>query len=157
MQDASCPVESRLNALALYLPNDPQPNGRYKTWTQHNGLFTTSGQLSRVDGDVIRGHLGPDDPIDDARRAAQVCMLRCLALIKLARGTLDCIEQVATVTGYVNAASGFTQHSKVIDAASEILLELYGDRGRHVRTAIGASSLPDGGLVELQLTAYLTD
>ncbi|POF29132.1 RidA family protein [Roseibium marinum] len=150
-------IEKRLAEMGLRLPETPKANGLYEVFHVEGNVLFTSGQLSRGEHGVIGGCLAKDEPLDLAQEAARICVLRCLAVVKAAAGSLDLVEQCIKVNGFVAAHPDFTMHSKVLDAASELLLEIFGDRGRHVRTAVGVPSLPGGGLVELEMSVRLSE
>lgn len=145
-------VEDRLKQLGHVLPEAPVANGLYRTWVIRNGELMTSGQLSRIGTSVLKGPIKPEDPLGKAHRAAEVCVLRCLSVAQQALGTLDNVAGVLSLRGYVACSSEFTEHSRVLDAASRLVLDVFGGKGEHIRTAIGVSSLPSGGLVELEMT-----
>ncbi|MDA8586521.1 RidA family protein [Rhodobacteraceae bacterium] len=149
-------IEQRIAALGLQLPTMPTANGKYRTWHIDNGLFLTSGQLSRVDDEVIRGPIRSDDDLEQAKEAARICALRCLSVARSALNDLGAIDQILSVRGFVAASADFTRHSEVLDGASELLVELFGIKGDHIRTAVGVSSLPAGGLIEIEMTARVT-
>jgi len=148
-------IEKRLADFDLELPEPPKANGLYDVYRIEGCMLYTSGQLSRLGGNVISGCLAEGDPLDEAQEAARVCVLRCLAVVKAAAGDLDRIERIISVKGFVSSRPGFSGHSKVLDAASALLLDVFGEPGRHIRTAVGVSSLPSGGLVEMEMSLKL--
>jgi enamine deaminase RidA (YjgF/YER057c/UK114 family) len=124
----------------------------------HGGTARTSGQLPRIDGRLTcSGTLGVDVSVEAGAAAARVCALNALSVLRQALGTLDRIERVLTVTGYVACAPGFQEQPAVIDGASAVLYEIFGDAGRHTRSAVGVSALPRGGAVEVEVTVALRD
>lgn len=153
MEEVQRRIEFRLTELGIELPKSPSANGNYETWVLDQGIFATSGQLSRVGENVIEGQLNQGDNLDEARHAARVCILRCLSVAQRALGSLDRIERIITIRGFISASPNFTEHSAVLDGASDLLIEIFGDRGPHIRTSVGVASLPAGGLVEIELTA----
>lgn len=154
MTQTSTPSE-RLLRRGLTLPPMPRANGAYVTWLREGDRLTTSGQLSREGDSVIKGPIQAGDDLGEARRAAEVCLLRALSVAQTAVGDLDRVEGVTRLRGYVASGAGFEQHSQVLDAASDLILDLFGEPGRHIRTAVGVSSLPSGGLVEIEVTFRL--
>ena len=119
----------------------------------HNGVARTSGQLPRIDGKLTcLGLLGDDVSVEQGRQAAAVCALNALSVLKQALGSLDLVERVLTVTGFVASAPGFTEQPAVVDGASQILSDVFGASGRHTRSAIGVAALPRGGAVEIEVT-----
>lgn len=142
--------EIRLKGLGLVLPEAPNPVANYVPALQSGSLLFISGQISKGgDGAVISGALGADLGVDDGRRAAELCALNILAQAKAVLGSLDAIAQVLRLTGFVAAAPGFTDHPKVINGASDLLVAVLGDSGRHTRSAVGVASLPLGAAVEI--------
>ena len=114
-------------------------------------LLFLAGVISTRDGQVITGTVGVDKTIEEAYEAARCCALLELAAIKQALGSLDKVERIISVNGYVNAVPGFTDSPQVINGASDLLAKIYGDRGLHTRAAIGVSGLPKNALVEIQM------
>ena len=138
------------------LPAVPAKPANYDLILISNGVAYLSGQVSRTpDGGIIAGHLAKDDDIEEAREAARVAIRRALSVLQAELGTLDRVEQILTLKGFISADPDFVRHPQVLDAASEILHQTFGERGRHVRTALGVSSIPGGGLAELELVAAI--
>jgi enamine deaminase RidA (YjgF/YER057c/UK114 family) len=124
----------------------------------HGGTARTSGQLPRDrDGRVINtGVVGDTVTVDEAYEAARACALNALSVLRAELGSLDRIDRILTVTGYVASAPGFTEQPKVVDGASHLLVEVFGEpAGRHTRSAIGVAALPRGGPVEIEVVAAL--
>lgn len=144
-------LSQRLERLGYQLPPEPGANGAYVTWHRDGDRLSTSGQLSREGGGVIKGPIGDDDDLAEARRAAKVCMLRALSVARAALGDLDHLRGVVSLRGYVACGAGFERHSQVLDGASDVIVALFGEAGQHIRTAVGVSSLPSGGLVEIEV------
>lgn len=143
-------IERRLEELGLELPEAVAPLYSYVPVKIHQGVAYVSGQVPRVDGEVpYTGKVGGDVTVDQARELAKICVLKGLSCVKAAIGNLDDVEQILKVTGYVQTAPGFSEPSKVIDAASELLVDLFGESGRHARTAMGAAELPSNTPVEI--------
>ena len=119
-------------------------------------LLYLPGVISSRDGEVIyRGKVGVDLTIEQGYAASQLCALNLLACLHAATGTLDSVHQVVSVNGYVNCSSGFADSPKVINGASDLLVALWGDAGRHVRAAIGVAGLPANAAVEVQMVVEL--
>jgi enamine deaminase RidA (YjgF/YER057c/UK114 family) len=143
-------IEQRLQDLGLELPEATPPLYHYVPVTVHNGVAYISGQVPRVDGDVpYTGKVGRDVSIEQAQELAEICVLKGLSCLKAAIGSLDRVEQVLKVTGYVQSAPGFSQQPKVLDAVSELLERIFDEKGRHARTAIGVSELPSNTPIEV--------
>jgi enamine deaminase RidA (YjgF/YER057c/UK114 family) len=141
------------------LPPLPQVRGTSSPFlrtTVHDSIAYLSGQLPHLDGVVlVTGTVGGDIGLDEAKHAARLCALNALAVIDSELGGLDQVAQVLRVTGYVASAPGFSAQPAVIDAASQVLLDYLGERGRHARSAIGVAALPREAPVEVEITVAL--
>ena len=147
MQDES---EARLKALGLTLPEAPPAAANYVPFMVSGGQLFIAGQLSRrADGSGYKGKLGADVSVADGQKAAELCCLNLLAQAKAALGSLDRIGQALRLTGFVGATPEFDQHPQVINGASDLLVAVLGERGRHTRAAVGVASLPFGFAVEV--------
>ena len=145
--------DARVADLGLTLYGPHPPHDPLDAVVVHGGVARTSGQLPRIDGRLTCvGTLGLDVSVEDGAEAARVCALNALSVLRQALGTLDRIERVLTVTGYVACAPGFAEQPAVVDGASRVLHEIFGDAGRHTRSAIGVAALPRGGAVEIEVT-----
>jgi enamine deaminase RidA (YjgF/YER057c/UK114 family) len=143
-------IEARLKALGLVLPGTKAPVGTYVPFLHMNGQLLISGQLPMKDGDLaVAGALGDGVDLARGQEAARLCALNILAQAKAALGDLDRIVQLMRLNGFVNAAAGFADHPKVINGASDLMVEILGDRGRHTRIAVGCASLPLNAAVEI--------
>ena len=154
-----CPVPSydaRVAELGLVLYGPHPPHDPLDAVVVHGGAARTSGQLPRIDGALTcTGTLGIDVTVEQGAAAARVCALNALSVLRAALGTLDRIERVLTVTGFVASAPGFHDQPAVVDGASRVLFEIFGDAGRHTRSAVGVAALPRGGPVEIEVTVAL--
>jgi enamine deaminase RidA (YjgF/YER057c/UK114 family) len=145
--------DARVAELGLTLHGPHPPHEPLDAVVVFGGVARTSGQLPRIDGQLTCvGTLGHDVTVEEGREAARVCALNALAVLRAALGSLDRIERVLSVTGYVACVAGFDHQPTVIDGASEVLSEIFGTAGRHTRSAIGVSALPRGGAVEIEVT-----
>jgi enamine deaminase RidA (YjgF/YER057c/UK114 family) len=143
-------VEARLTSLGIVLPEAPAPVANYVPAYLAGNLLFISGQVSKAtDGSIVTGRLGAGLTTEQGREAARLCALAILAQAKAAIGELDRIAQVVKLTGFVNAAPEFAEHPQVINGASDLMVEVLGDNGRHTRAAVGVSSLPMGCAVEV--------
>ena len=148
--------ESRVAELGLTLYGPHLPHDPLDAVVVHAGTARTSGQLPRIDGQLTCvGTLGIDVTVEAGAAAARVCALNALSVLRLHLGSLDRIKRVLTVTGYVASAPEFHEQPAVVDGASAVLFEIFGDAGRHTRSAIGVAALPRGGAVEIELTVAL--
>ena len=146
-------LELRLEKMGIVLPETPKPVAAYIPAKQTGNLVFTAGQLPMVNGELIsKGLLGQDVEIDEANKAARICTLNALAAIKGVIGDLDRIKQIVRVVGYVASVPTFTQQPAVVNGASELLLEIFGENGKHARSAIGMAVLPLNASVEIELT-----
>jgi enamine deaminase RidA (YjgF/YER057c/UK114 family) len=147
-------VEARLKALGLTLPSAPQPVANYVPFLlsglPSGGQLFISGQISKAgDGHVTTGILGGGLDVPAGKAAAQLCALNILAQAKAALSDLDRIVQVLRLTGFVASVPAFTDHPLVINGASDLMVAVLGDKGRHTRSAVGVASLPLGAAVEI--------
>ena len=146
-------IRARLNELGLTLHGPHPPHDPLDAVVVHDGVARTSGQLPRVAGKLTcLGRLGDDVSVEEGREAAEVCALNALAVLEAALGSLDRVERVLTVTVYVASAPDFHEQPTVVDGASRVLADVFGDAGRHTRSAIGVAALPRRGAVELEVT-----
>jgi enamine deaminase RidA (YjgF/YER057c/UK114 family) len=150
-------TEVHLQRLGIILPAPPQAGGNYVPAKTVGRLVYLAGVISNDKKGVITGTAGLNRSVEEGYAAAKCCALTQLAVLKSHLGSLDAIKQILTVHGYVNAVQGFPDSPKVINGASDLFVELFGDAGRHVRAAIGVSALPRNALVELQMTVELED
>lgn len=143
-------IERRLKQLGLELPEVPTGSTPFVSVAIHQGLAYVSGQVPRINGKVpYPGKVGTDVSLEQAQELAEYCVLKGLSCIKQAVGSLDNVEQVLKVTGYIQAAPGNSGYSKTLNTASELLVKIFGDKGRHARAAIGVAELPDNTPVEI--------
>lgn len=141
----------KIEALGLTLPEVPQPIAAYVNYVQTGNLLFLSGGLP-IDGDrKIIGKVPSVVPIEEAVEASRICILNRLAVIREAIGSLDNVTQIVTLNGFVNSDPDFYNHPQVINGASELLVEIFGDRGKHSRTALGTAALPLNVAVEINL------
>src|ERR1700761_2639452 len=144
-------AEDKLAALGLALPQLPAPGGNYVSAKRVGSIVYLAGVISAGTSGVITGTVGADRAIEDGYAAARACVLTQLAVLKRELGSVDAIAEIVSVNGYVNAVAGFPDSPAVINGASDLLLEVFGEPGRHVRAAVGVSALPRNALVELQM------
>ena len=143
-------IEARLKALDLVLPEVAAPVADYVSYLHLNGQLYVSGQLPFKSGRVaVTGTLGADLDLDQGQDAARLCALNILAQAKAALGDLDRIVQCLRLNGYENAVQGSADHPIVINGASELVVKVLGQKGRHTRIAVGCSSLPLNAAVEI--------
>ncbi|HHW98906.1 MAG TPA: RidA family protein [Firmicutes bacterium] len=143
--------EARIKELGLTIPPAAKPAAAYIPAVQSGNLVYVSGQLPSENGELVKGTLGKDLGVEDGYRAARLCALNCLGAVKSLVGSLDRVVRIVKVTGYVAATPEFTDHPKVINGASELMQEIFGEQGKHARAAIGMASLPLGVAVEVEM------
>jgi len=144
--------EQKLAALGLTLPQLPAPGGNYVSAKRVGNVVYLSGAISTGPDGVIAGTAGAGSTVEDGYAAARACALTQLAVLRRELGSLDRVAEMLTVNGYVNAAAGFGDSPAVINGASDLLVEVFGEAGRHARAAVGVSALPRNALVEIQMT-----
>ena len=143
-------VEQRLAELGVELPNAPAPAANYVPYTISGNILTISGQVTMgPNGLEYVAKLGDDADVATGQAAARLCAINILAQAKAALGDLDRITQVLKIQGFVNSRPDFTEHPSVINGASDFLVEVLGEAGKHARAAVGMSSLPLGVAVEV--------
>jgi enamine deaminase RidA (YjgF/YER057c/UK114 family) len=149
--------EQTVAALGLVLPQLPASGGNYVSAKQAGAVLYLSGVISTNSHGVITGTAGAGRTIDEGYAAARACALTQLAVLRRELGSLDRITEILSVNGYVNAAPGFGDSPAIINGASDLLVEVFGEAGRHVRAAVGVSALPRNALVELQMTVRVKE
>lgn len=145
----STSVEERLTALGIVLPLPAAPVAAYVSTVEAGGLLFISGQLPFAGNNVMVGRLGEDRDINFGQAAARACGLMLIAQMKLALGSLDRVERVVKLGVFVNSDPRFTDQAKVANGASELMVEVFGEHGRHARAAVGVPTLPVGAVVEV--------
>lgn len=153
----SLSYEERAKSIGIKIPQAATPIGAYVLAVQGGTLLYTAGQGPVRDGvTVFKGKVGRDLTVEDAYEAAKLAALNCLAAARSILGTLDRIDRIVKVNGYVNSAPGFTEQAKVMNGASDLLAQLFGQKGRHARTSVGVSELPQDIAVEVDLILACT-
>jgi len=149
-------AETRLEQLGLVLPKPPVPVGAYLLAQQVGDLMYLSGTTCYVDGELLyTGRVGKELSIEEGYLAARQTMLNLLSVIKAELGDLDRVERVIKINGYVNSAPDFDRQPAVINGASELLVNIFGTRGKHARTSIGVSDLPGHIPVEIEMVVQI--
>jgi enamine deaminase RidA (YjgF/YER057c/UK114 family) len=145
-------IEQRLAALNLELPGPAAPAGNYVPFVVVGNLVYVAGQLPRRDDRIeVLGKLGADVDVTRGQEAARLCALNALTHLRTAcGGDLERVVRCVRLTGYVNCTSDFTEQPKVLNGASDLMVEIFGDRGRHVRVAVGANALPGNAACEIE-------
>ena len=144
-------IENRIIELGLVLPAPRAPAFSYAAVSLHANLAWVSGQLPwRLDGSLPNGKLGAEISIEEGQESARCCVLNALSVLKQGLGSLNSIEKVIKLTGFVASANGFIEQPQVMDGASKLILDIFSERGRHARSAIGVAELPRGVPVEIE-------
>ena len=142
-------TDRRLEELGLTLPEAAAPVAAYVPTVLAGGLLHVSGQLPFCDGQLITGRLGEGVSLDEGKAAAKQCALMLLAQVKAALGSLDRVERVVKLGVFVNSTGDFTEQPQVANGASELMQDVFGENGRHARSAVGVPTLPRGVAVEI--------
>ena len=145
-------IEDSLKDLNINLPDAPKPVGSYVAYKQVEKLVFISGQISiRDDGTLIKGKIGSDLSLEEGQVAAKTCAINILSQIKSGcDGDLERVKNCIKITGFVNSVDSFTEQPKIINAASELLVKIFGKKGIHSRAAVSVNSLPLGASVEIE-------
>jgi len=147
MTDAE--IDAKLSDLGLILPEPAAPVAAYVPVVVAGGLAHVSGQLPFIGGALVKGRLGEDVSVDEGYAAARACGLMILAQLRAALGSLDRVERVVKLGAFVSSAGNFTEQPKVANGASELMAAVFGDAGKHARSAVGVPVLPLGAAVEV--------
>ena len=142
-------IEEKLESIGVKLPNPPTPAGSYVPVIRTGNLLFISGQIPMEDGKVIFTGKVSDDNLETAQKSARMCAINILAQIKRELGNLDKVTRIVKLSGFVNSMSDFTQHPKVINPASDLFFEIFGDKGKHSRVAVGVACLPLDSMTEI--------
>ena len=151
-------IENKLKALGIVLPDPPTPAANYIGYVRIGNLLFIGGNIGRIDGVIkYRGKVGAEISVEQAYDAARNCALNHLAIMKSALGDLDKVERIVKVLGYVNVAPGFVDMPKVVNGESDLLVQVFGEKGQHTRAAIGVASLSQDAPVENEITVQVSD
>ncbi|WP_158794564.1 RidA family protein [Granulicella sp. L60] len=148
-------IEKTILEAGLSLPSAPSPGGNYVPAKTVGKLVYLSGVISADSSGVITGRAGDDCGVEEGYAAAQTCVLLHLAVLRQHLGSLDKVKSIVSVNGYVNAVAGFADSPKIINGASDLLVKVFVEAGKHVRAAVGVSALPRNALVELQMVVEI--
>ena len=145
-------IEKKLASLGITLPTPAAPIANYVPFVRSGSLLIVSGQICYGAGGklVAKGQLGAAVSIEDGQKAARACAINLLAQVKGAIGDLDQVKRVLRLGGFINSAPGFTDGPKVMNGASDLMVEVFGDKGRHARTTVGVSALPADAAIEVE-------
>ncbi|PYF12084.1 enamine deaminase RidA (YjgF/YER057c/UK114 family) [Rhodobacter viridis] len=143
-------IEARLSALNITLPDAPAPAANYVPFVRTGNQIFVSGQVSSGPDGFIKGKLGADMSVEEGAAAARRCGLALIAQARAAVGDLDKVKRVVKLVGFVNSTVDFTDQPKVVNGCSDLMVEVFGEAGRHARSAVSAASLPFGVAVEIE-------
>jgi len=145
-------LEEKIKELGIVIPETPKPVAAYIPALKVGDLVMTSGQIPVVDGKIkYSGKVGKDLTEEDGRKAAEICAINCLSAVKSIVSDLDKVERIVKLTAFVNSAVGFTAQPKVANGASELIGIIFGEAGKHVRSAVGVNELPLDAAVEIEM------
>lgn len=142
-------IEEKIESMGIKLPNPPTPAGSYIPVVKVGNLLYISGQIPMEDGKVLFTGKVSDDNLETAQKSAKICAINILAQIKREVGNLEKVSKIIRLSGFVNSSAEFYQHPKVINAASDLLFEIFGEKGKHSRIAVGVASLPLNSMTEI--------
>ena len=149
-------IDNRLNKLGIILPKPPKAAANYIPFKISDKFIFVSGQVPIKDGNFVIGKVGNTITLEEAKEAAKICGISIISQLKEAtKNNLDKINSIIKISGFVNCTNDFTEHPEVINGASEIMVDVFGEIGRHARFAVGSNSLPKGVCVEVDAIAEL--
>ena len=150
-------IEEKIKALEITLPNPPTPAGSYIPAVKTGNLLFISGQIPMEEGKVLFTGKVYDDNLETAQKSAKMCAINLLAQMKRELGDLDKVTRIVRLSGFVNSDPEFYQHPKVINAASDLFFEIFGDKGKHSRIAMGVACLPLNSMTEIDAVIEFSD
>ncbi len=151
-------IEEKIKELGFELPTPAKPLAAYLPSIKSGDLVFTAGQIPMVNGELkYKGKVGYVVSLEDAQKAAQICALNCLGVIKSLIGSLEKIEQIVKLTVFVNSADNFTSQHLVANGASELMGKIFGEKGKHARSAVGVNELPADSAVEIEMICMVKD
>ena len=150
-------IADTLKSLGIELPPAPAPAANYVPFVKEGNLLFVAGQVPRAaDGSLpYRGKVGVEITEQQGYEAAKLCALNCLAQVQAALGSLDKVKRIVQVRGFVNCAEGFGNQPEVINGASDVIVQIFGDKGKHARAAVGTNALPRNVATEVELVAIV--
>lgn len=150
-------IEQKLEKLGIKLPNPPTPAGSYVPIVRTGNLLYISGQIPMENGKVIFTGKVSDNNIETAKKSARMCTVNILAQIKKELGNLEKVSKIVRLSGFINSVPEFSQQPKVINSASDLLFEIFGEKGKHARIAVGVTSLPLNSMTEIDAIIEVSD
>jgi len=150
-------IEEKLETLGIKLPNPPTPAGSYVPAIKTGNLLFISGQIPMDDGKVIFTGKVSNENMEVAQKSARMCAINLLAQMKRELGSLDKVTKIVKLSGFVNSMPEFSQHPKIINPASDLFFEIFGDKGKHARVAVGVACLPLDSMTEIDAVIEFSD
>ena len=150
-------IEEKLTSLGIKLPDPPTPAGSYVPVVKTGNILFISGQIPMENGKVVFTGKVSDENIEVAQKSAKMCAINILAQIKRETGNLDKVTKIIKLSGFVNSVLEFSQQPKVINPASDLFFELFGEKGKHARVAVGVSSLPLESMTEIDAIVEVSE
>ena len=150
-------IEQKIETLGITFPSPPTPAGSYVPVVRTGNLIFISGQIPIEDGNLKFTGKVSDENLETAKQSARMCAINILAQIKREVGDLDKVSKIVRLSGFVNAVPEFSQHPKVINSASDLIFEIFGEKGKHSRIAVGVASLPLNSMTEIDAIVEITN
>ena len=150
-------IEQKIESLGIKLPSPPTPAGSYVAVVKTGNLLYISGQIPMVDGKLLYTGKVTDENLETAQKSAKTCAINILAQLKRELGDFEKVSKIVRLSGFVNSDPEFSQHPKVINAASDLLHEIFGEKGIHSRIAVGVANLPLNSMTEIDAIVEVTD
>jgi len=150
-------IEQKIESLGIKLPSPPTPAGSYVAVVKTGNLLFISGQIPMVDGKLLYTGKVTDENLETAQKSAKTCAINILAQLKRELGDFEKVSKIVRLSGFVNSDPEFSQHPKVINAASDLLHEIFGEKGIHSRIAVGVANLPLNSMTEIDAIVEVTD
>jgi enamine deaminase RidA (YjgF/YER057c/UK114 family) len=150
-------IEQKIESLGIKLPTPPTPAGSYVPAVRTGKLLYISGQIPMEDGKVVFTGKVSDENLETAQKSARMCAINLLAQIKRELGDLEKVSKIVRISGFVNSVPEFSQHPKVINSASDLFFEIFGEKGKHSRIAVGVASLPLDSMTEIDAIVEVSE
>jgi enamine deaminase RidA (YjgF/YER057c/UK114 family) len=150
-------IEQKIESLGIKLPSPPTPAGSYVAVVKTGNLLFISGQIPMVDGKLLYTGKVTDENLETAQKSAKTCAINILAQLKRELGDFEKVAKIVRLSGFVNSDPEFSQHPKVINAASDLLHEIFGEKGIHSRIAVGVANLPLNSMTEIDAIVEVTE
>ena len=150
-------IEEKIESLGIKLPTPPTPAGSYVAVVKTGNLLFISGQIPMADGKLLYTGKVSDENLETAQKSAKMCAINILAQIKRELGDFEKVSRIVRLSGFVNSDPEFSQHPKVINAASDLFFEIFGEKGKHSRIAVGVANLPLNSMTEIDAIVEVTE